>query len=640
MRFEISFVDVYFNTDANREIKNTGKTVIQGSRYPSHSEVYMKNFFLSAVIFCLNTVLAAADFSGKWEVWFSNTAEKTYLKGLSIPAEKPQQLDLTGKALDLDVFANGCDTALARNFITVDSPRTVYLGVGCKIFGLNVNGKIVYDFRSYGLGNDIEFVSVKDHIIPVELKKGRNEIRFELRRTHWRQDYCYGKDRKIRWEIAVKILDDYKPVKPRLDHPVMAYRAGNDSVTFMFVTNIPVPAAIEYRPAGSSKWLREYDTAGELILRENSRIHRIRIRDIDGWGDIEYRVVLLEPPVGRDGFKHPLWTDRIYQEILLPSATLRKAGGSDFSMFVFGDTQLSLSETCKTVAQRAEYIKKMRTFKEFQAADLLVHIGDADSYFHSIEKPLLTNLFDKFAPAAGEKLKPWLLVRGNHETNGIGAAAWFDYFQRPEDKNYYTIRYGEVLFIVLDCSDISPSNVFNAFNGPLLDTKNFIAKQARWLQKVRKSAEFRNAKFRVVLAHSEPQIERSPVSDNIRTVIGNMLEDQSEQGLIHLWIAGHVHRYWRAERNRAAVLTRQPLKLKKKAALAKAPVNWVSVDGPKSKSARPDFSYLAIDFSAARIRVRAIDEQGKCFDEFSVDQKGKMHSCFNDNSLQYYELQK
>lgn len=599
----------------------------------------MKKIFLIAVVLGLNIVLSAADFSGKWDVWFSNTPEKTYLKKemLQLPAEKPQQLALSEKALNLDAFANGCDTASVRNFITVDSSRTIYLGVGCKIFALYVNGKRVYNFRYFGLGNDIEFVSVKDHIIPVELKKGRNEIRFDLRRTHWLQDFCYGKNRKIMWDFAVKVLNDYKVVKPQLDHPVMAYRAGNDSVTFLFVTNIPVPAAIEYRPVGSRKWLREYDAAGELILREKSRIHRIRINDIADWGDIEYRVVLLEPPQGRDGFRYPLWTDRIYKEIFLPAGTLRKAQGREFNLFLFGDTQLSLSETCKTVADRSKYIEKMRSLKEFKDADFLVHIGDADSYFHTIEKPLLTNLFDKFAPTAGEKLKPWLLVRGNHETNGIGAEAWFDYFQMPEDKNYYTIQYGDVLFIVLDCSDVSNRGIFNAFNGPLLDTKNFIAKQTRWLQKVRRSAAFRNAKFRVVLAHNEPQIQNGQVADNIRTVIGNMLEDQSEQGMIHLWLAGHVHYYWRAERNSTKVLSRIPFK---RAALKKAPVNWVSVDGPKSNSSRPDFSYLSINFSADRIRVRAIDELGKVFDEFSVDQKGKLYEHFHDKSLKQYDLKK
>ena len=106
----------------------------------------MKNIFLIAFILGVNLVLSAADFSDQWDVWFSNTPEKTYLKKemLQLPAKKPQQLALTEKALNLDAFAKGCDTASVRNFITVDSPRTIYLGVGCKIFALYVNSVVFY----------------------------------------------------------------------------------------------------------------------------------------------------------------------------------------------------------------------------------------------------------------------------------------------------------------------------------------------------------------------------------------------------------------------------------------------------------------------------------------------------------------
>ena len=54
-----------------------------------------------------------------------------------------------------------------------------------------------------------------------------------------------------------------------------------------------------------------------------------------------------------------------------------------------------------------------------------MHIGDLDSVFHSVEKILLQDLFDIFAPAPGEVQKSWVLVRGNHETNGIAAENWY-----------------------------------------------------------------------------------------------------------------------------------------------------------------------------------------------------------------------
>ncbi len=598
-------------------------------------EFFMKKFALAALLLPA-VILCSAELPAKWDAWFCNMDEKAYNKAIVIPQGKADKLELSEKVLNLDKAAAGRDTVILRNFIESEKDQTLWLGMGCKIFALQLNGKVIYDFRTYGLGNDIENVSVKDHIIPLELKKGSNEIVLSLRRTHWRQDFCYGKDRRILWDIAIKLLKDYQPVKAELAHPEMVYRASNDSMTFMFVTTSPVPAAVEYRPAGSDKWLREYDAAGGLILREKSRVHRIRIEGIANWGDVEYRIVLLEPPAGRDGFKHPLWTARQYKELFMPVKTLRKPDGKKFSLLLFGDTQLSLSESCKTVAQRNEYIKKMRSLEEYKNADIMVHIGDMDSYTHTIEKPLLTNLFDKFAPAPGEKLKPWLLVRGNHETNGIAAEDWFDYFQMPEDKSYYTARIGDVLFIVLDCSDISKVDRFNAYNGPLLNTQAFMEKQTRWLAEVRKSEEFRKARFRVVLAHSEPHLQKSQVTDNIRKVTGDMLEDQSPEGLIHLWLAGHVHLYWRAARGSDKVLAANPYK--RVPALAKSPVNYLTVDGPKSSSGNPDFSYAAVTFTPDHIRVKAIDAGGKTLDEFTIDRNGRLQEIYHDKGLQFFSL--
>ena len=598
--------------------------------------VIMKKIALAAFLLFSAVILCSAELPIRWEAWFCNMDEKAYNKPVVIPQGKADLLELSEKTLNLDKAAAGRNTVILRNFIESEKDQTLWLGMGCKIFALQLNGKLIYDFRIYGLGNDIEFVSAKDHIIPLELKKGRNEIVLSLRRTHWRQDFCYGKDRRIRWDIALKLLKDYQPVKAELAHPEMVYRPGNDSVTFMFVTASPVPAAVEYRPVGSDKWLREYDAAGDLILREKSRIHRIRIEGIAAWGDLEYRIVLLEPPAGRDGFKHPLWTDRLYKEVFMPVKILRRPDSKKFSLFLFGDTQLSLSESCKTVAQRDEYIRKMRSLDEYKNADIMVHIGDMDSYAHTIEKTLLTNFFDKFAPAAGEKLKPWLLVRGNHETNGLAAEEWFDYFQMPEDKNYYTAQIGDVLFIVLDCSDISKVDRFNAFNGPLLNTSAFMEKQTRWLAGVRKSEAFRKARFRVVMVHSDPHIENSQLTANIRKVTGDMLEDQTPEGLIHLWLAGHVHYYWRAARGSNKILAARPYK--NIPALPMAPVNYLTVDGPKSSSADPDFSYASVTFTPEHIHVKTVDPNGKILDEFTVDRKGKLQEIYHDKGLQFFEL--
>jgi hypothetical protein len=594
----------------------------------------MKIFTVIAGALLLGCTVMAAELPARWDAWFFNKTEQDYLKGLTVPKQAPRQIALSEKVLNLDTIAGKCDTALVRCFVEADKAERIWLGVGCKIFGLKLNGKLVYDFRSYGLGNNIEHVAVDNHIIPLDLAAGRNEIAFELRRTHWKQDYCYGKDRKILWDLAVKIHQNYQPAKAALKHPEMVLRPDKNSLMFMFVTTSAMPAGVDYRRKGDQQWIRQYDTVGDLILRENTPVHRVRIENIENMPEIEYRLVMLEPPAGRDGFKHPLWAERLYKEVYTPVKTIVNPHRKDLRVFFFADTQLSLSESCKTVAQRDALLSRMRALDEYKKAHVIGHLGDQDSFFHEIEKPLLTDLFDKFAPAAGEIVRPWLLVRGNHETNGMAAENWFDYFQMPEDKGFYTAQLGDVFFIVLDCGDISQKNPLNAFNGPLLDLDNLFRKQSAWLEKVRRSPEFRNARYRVVLSHSEPQIQKSIVADNIRKMTEKLLADNSDGGRIHLWLAGHVHRYWRAARGEKKFVSRAALK--RAPALAAAPVNWLSIDGPKGNSSNPNFSYTYLQFSDKGIGVKILDETGLKLDEFTVDAKGNLHEIYLDKSLKKY----
>ena len=597
----------------------------------------MKKHFL--FLFLLSSYLiTAAELPKHWESWFWKPDDNAFRK-IDTPDSKNfklQSLVLKGKleipagGIDLNKVAKGWEGAFFRGNIQSEKDQTMWIGLGCRIFSVALNGKVIYDMRWKGLGNDYFPVSADDHIIALPLKKGKNEIVISTKRTNFLQDYCYGANRKIEWRLVLKERKNYSPVKAELAHPELVLRPDNGSFMFSFVTKSPVPAGIDYRVKGTSEWTREWDLAGDFILREKSRVHRIRINDIPAGKDLEYRIVLLEPPAGLDGMRRALWTTRKYKEVLLPVKTLRNPDRKDFSFFVFGDTQLSLSTTCRTVEDRRNFMRRMRSLPEYKNADFIVHIGDEDSYFHDVEDFLLTKFFDDFASPAGTPVQPWVLVRGNHEADGLAAEDWYDYFQMPEDKAYYAFRLGDVLFISLDCGDFPAPEKYSSSSGPVTDLTVLHKRQIKWLEKLRKTPAFRTAKFRIIMSHSEPQISRGIIETKIREITAPLLKDDSPEGMIHLWIAGHVHRYWRAEKGSNTLITRAA---RKNPALKISPVNWVSVDGPKGDSSNPNFSYLSVKVTGNKIHVTAYDENGKKLDEFTVDQKGAFKELFRAKEL-------
>ena len=69
----------------------------------------MKNLYtlllLTAAAWCY-----AVELPVKWDVNFCKLDEKTFLKGVTI-GDKPQQITLSEKVVNLDDLANGCDSA-------------------------------------------------------------------------------------------------------------------------------------------------------------------------------------------------------------------------------------------------------------------------------------------------------------------------------------------------------------------------------------------------------------------------------------------------------------------------------------------------------------------------------------------------
>ena len=529
---------------------------------------------------------------------------------------------------DFEKLAKGKNHAVLSTTFNCEKSRKTYLGIGCLAFAVELNGKMIYDFRRKGLGNDYNPVSVNDHIIPVTFKKGENSLVIRSCRTNWLLDYCYGAERKIDWNFVIAELKDYKPVKPALAHPELLLRPAETEMTVSFITETPVHAGIDYRVKGTEKWLREWDLADEVVLRDTEKNHVIRLEGLKPDTTYEYRIVMLEPPVG--GEKRSLWGAREHKEVFTPVRTFKTLGAKELNFFTFADTQLSISGTLRTVADREKYMQKMRSLPEFKISDFVVIDGDLTSYFHDVEKDLFTDFFDSFT--AQKDTKPWIYVRGNHELDGIAASVWSKFFVPEGQKSYYSFKNGDTLFIVLSCGDSVKGNL-NAHIGPILDTDAMVVKQRKWLNNLVQSDEFKNAKFRIVLSHIVPLVQDEGMVKDFRKIAEPLLDKN-----IHLWISAHCHRYWRMFKNSDMFYTmenRIPKFLQNKNNF-----NWLTLDGPKGNQNPPDLSYLHVKISGDKLFAKVIDPDGKLMDSFSVDTDGNAKEIERSAAVKPFKLPK
>lgn len=134
--------------------------------------------------------------------------------------------------------------------------------------------------------------------------------------------------------------------------------------------------------------------------------------------------------------------------------------------------------------------------------------------------------------------KPFIFVRGNHETRGKFRMHLHEYFDTPEHRNYFQYTWGPVHFTVLDTGE-DKEDAHPVYAG-LVDFDNYRSQQAEWLKQVVSSPAFKKAKFRVVMMHIPHYHSgdwHGPM--DCRQKFGPIFE----QAKIDLLISGHTHTF-------------------------------------------------------------------------------------------------
>lgn len=174
---------------------------------------------------------------------------------------------------------------------------------------------------------------------------------------------------------------------------------------------------------------------------------------------------------------------------------------------------------------------------EIDNTDMLFYNGDMVSMV-----PTEKVLFDGFVNASVEhfaKQTPFYLVRGNHETRGLFATSFMTYFPTPTGKPYFTLRHGDVFFIVLDGGEDKPDSNLEYYETADYDT--YRKEEAEWLKRVVETEECKSAKYRVVLIHMPPI--GGKIMWHGPKHAGECFLPILNKANITVMLSGHTHRY-------------------------------------------------------------------------------------------------
>ncbi|SDE74199.1 Calcineurin-like phosphoesterase [Pricia antarctica] len=251
------------------------------------------------------------------------------------------------------------------------------------------------------------------------------------------------------------------------------------SVTILCITNAKAHSWIEFGPKTLN--LRT-ETHSDGFVQANNSLHKIQLCGLQAHTTYKYRVA-SRPIVKFDPYD-----------------------------LVFGETVFSNMFSFTTPATHADSVSCIILNdihdRPYSFSDLLSLCGDfkydfvalnGDMFdFQTDEKQLIDHLIEPCTTLFASE-RPFLMIRGNHETRGKYARHFKDYFTYKDNEYYFSFKQGPVHWIVLDTGEDKEDSA--PAYGEIVCFDQFRETQAIWLETELEKLEFKDCKYRVVLMH-------------------------------------------------------------------------------------------------------------------------------------------
>ena len=189
------------------------------------------------------------------------------------------------------------------------------------------------------------------------------------------------------------------------------------------------------------------------------------------------------------------------------------------------------------VHARPNLITPLLNHAGFKEKDMVIYNGDMVSEF--TDRDTIFTGFMNESITLFAKEQPFYYIRGNHETRGEFATHFQDYFCPREPNLYFTVRQGPAFFIFLDTGEDKPDNDLE-YAG-ITDYDRYRTQQAEWLKEVVASEAFKQAKFKIVVAHIPPVPIKNAWHGQHEVL--NKFVPILNQAHIDLMCCAHLHRY-------------------------------------------------------------------------------------------------
>jgi predicted phosphodiesterase len=290
-----------------------------------------------------------------------------------------------------------------------------------------------------------------------------------------------------------------------------------DAMTVMWITSENSHSWIEYGENGILTERAESEINGLIVA--NNRLNKIRLADLKPNTRYAYKVLSREI---LDFAPYKVtYGDTIQSKIY--SFVTPDIHQEDVSLLILNDVHNQPAIFDKLLALNNE--------KEF---DFVVLNGDIINYVTG-EAQIISNVIEPVTRNFASE-KPFMYVRGNHETRGVYARNFYDYVDNSG--SFYSLLWGPAFFIFMDTGEDKTDDQVE-YSG-LVAFDNYRKRQAIWLEQQLKSDAAQKAEFRVVFMHIPHHYSGDGHGvTHCRELFGTLFNKYN----VDISVSGHTHKY-------------------------------------------------------------------------------------------------
>lgn len=313
----------------------------------------------------------------------------------------------------------------------------------------------------------------------------------------------------------------------KFNHGPYLQNMGSDEVTVYFTTT---KEAFSWVEVTGDRWTKPQRFATEFagLYNANTKENKVRITGLRP--GVKYRYRLISKEITK------------YQPYSIKYGDSIASPWEEF--YTLNPKQKSFAFALMNDGHdNPKKVKELLGKVSINHMDMIFYLGDMISYYDKEEAPYYAFIDPSVELFA--KNKPFISIRGNHETRGHLTRNFINVVGCPNNRYYNVAYFGNTAIVILDSGEDKPDT--QPVYAGMSCNDSYRMEQVEWLKKEAATKRFKAAEHKIVLIHIPPMLidgddPNSPEEHTVQELEKHFVPLFNEIG-IDLSISGHTHRY-------------------------------------------------------------------------------------------------